>query len=300
MAGHAGLPVRTTGPHFFVPPSAVEGDRAVLDGDDARHLTAVLRGRPGDAVSVADGTGAMWQARIGEVSGADAVTLVLVDRFEVPAPTPRITVVHGLPKGRKLDEVVQRLTEVGVDRLVPVHTSRSPVQLEGTRAGKAVARWRAVAHAAAKQSRRARLLEIAAVGYWPAELAGSAVAGAGVAGVDEARAGVAGADEARAGVAGADEARADVPKGPIGAVLWEEAEQPLRAVMAGWPVDLDAGFDGTVAEIVLGIGPEGGLTAAEVRATGLPAALLGPTILRTETAALVAASVVLHRLGRLG
>lgn len=74
--------------------------------------------------------------------------------------------VHALPKGRKLDEVVQRLTEVGMDALVPVHSERSEVRLTPDRAAKARARWGSVALAASKQSRRARLLDVAPVGEW--------------------------------------------------------------------------------------------------------------------------------------
>jgi 16S rRNA (uracil1498-N3)-methyltransferase len=262
MARRDGHPVRTTGPHFLVPAVAIDGDRAELTGDDARHLAVVLRGRPGDAVSIADGTGALWQGRIAGTGDAGQVRIALVERFDVPPPSPQVTVVHGLPKGRKLDEVVQRLTEVGVDRLIPVHTERSPVRLDGPKAAKAVARWQAIAHAAAKQSRRARLLQIDPVSDWSSAFPGAA-----------------------ASLTAASAASA-------GAVLWEEADEPLGEVMDAWGDALE--------DVVLAVGPEGGLTAGEVAASGLPAALLGDTILRTETAALVAASIALHRLGRLG
>jgi 16S rRNA (uracil1498-N3)-methyltransferase len=261
MTAH-GSPARTSGPHFFVPPTAVDGDRAELSGDDGRHLALVLRGRPGDPVSIADGTGAIWQGRIAagvDGTGASPVRVALIARFDVPPPSPRLTVVHGLPKGRKLDDVVQRLTEVGVDRLLPVHTERSPVHLEGPKADKALARWRSVAHAAAKQSRRARLLHIEPVSDWPSTFA---------------------------------DASTGAYAGLVGAVLWEEAEERLGEVMDAW--------GNAPEEIVLGVGPEGGLTPDEVAASGLPAALLGDTILRTETAALVGAGIVLHRVGRLG
>ncbi|HEY8339749.1 MAG TPA: RsmE family RNA methyltransferase [Egibacteraceae bacterium] len=238
------------GPHVFVTPADVSGSAAVVTGDEAHHLATVLRVRRGDAVSVADGTGAVYDGRVAAVAGR-TVTVDLLDRQVVGVPTPRVVVVHALPKGRKLDEVVQRLSEIGVDRLVPVHSDRSQVRLEGDRAAKALRRWRAVALAAAKQSRRPRLLEVAEVGTWR-------------------------------------EAFAD---GVRGAVLWEEATAPLRTVVDGLR-DAD--------EVVLAVGPEGGLTADEVAASGLPAVGLGPTILRTETAALVGASLLLHGLGRLG
>jgi 16S rRNA (uracil1498-N3)-methyltransferase len=246
----------TSGPHFLVPPSAIDGDRAELTGDDARHLAVVLRAGPGAPVSLADGTGSLLQTRVTHAA-PDRVGLAVTERRDVPAPRPSLTVVQALPKGRKLDEVVMRLTEVGVDRLVPVHSARSQVRLDAAKAAKALARWRAVAHAAAKQSRRVRPLEVAEVGEWATAFPA--------------------ADEGG--------------RPPAGAVLWEEGGAPLRSLVEA---------AGDVDALVLAIGPEGGLTREEVRVTGLPAATLGETILRTETAALVAASVVLGLTGRLG
>lgn len=251
MSGLDGPLWEATGPHFFVPPQDVEGDEALLRGDQARHLAVVLRGRPGDPVSLADGTGARYRAEVVEVS-ADLVRMRVLARGTTPRPRPGLTVVHALPKGRKLDEVVEKLSEVGVDRLVPVHSARSQVRLDGGRASKARARWEAVALAAAKQSRRAWPLEVAAVGEWAEAF----------------------------------------PGGAAGVVLWEEARRPLRDVLA----EVGAA-DGD--QLVLAVGPEGGLTADEVDATGLPAASLGGTVLRTETAALVAAVATLTLLGRL-
>jgi 16S rRNA (uracil1498-N3)-methyltransferase len=241
--------IHTCGPHFFVGPADIENDHAVLRGDEARHLTIVLRAAAGDAVSLSDGVGRCWQARVLRATRGE-VTFRLGGLRRVPRPRPRLTVVHALPKGRKLDEVIKRLAEIGVDRLVPVCSARSEVQLTPDRAAKAVKRWRAVALAAAKQSRRAWLLDVDQVETLPAALSRAA----------------------------------------HGVVLWEEATVPLREVCPFADVD----------ELVLGIGPEGGLTADEVTASGLPAASLGETILRTETAALVAASILLHRLDRLG
>jgi 16S rRNA (uracil1498-N3)-methyltransferase len=236
----------TTGPHFLVAPGDVQGDRAVLRGEDARHLAVVLRARPGSPVSLADGTGTLYRARVRGTG--DEVVLDVEAAVAVPVPVPHLTVVHALPRGRKFDDIVQRLSEVGVDRLVPAVSARTQVRLDEARGERAVRRWRAVAHAAAKQSRRARALEVPDPVAWAAAF----------------------------------------PTGARGAVLWEDATVPLRAVL---PDD--------AADLVLGIGPEGGLTADEVTAAGVPAASLGPTVLRTETAALVAAAAVLTLRGRL-
>lgn len=243
--------VPTSGPHFFCEPEAVVGASVTLRGNEARHLARVLRAVPGDPVSLADGAGTLYQARVTEVAD-DRVHCAVEDRFVPAPPHPVVTVVHALPKGRKLDDVVQRLSEVGVDRIVPVHSARSQVTLRGDKADRALARWRSVALAAAKQARRVRLLDVAAVGEW---------------------------DDAFAGA--------------TGIVLWEEAD-------AGLPAVLGALAPAEAPEIVLAVGPEGGLTAEEVATTGFPAARLGPTILRTETAALVGASVVLAAAGRFG
>lgn len=237
---------RTRGPHFFCDPP--RDSSVTLHGDEARHLATVLRAAPGDPVSLADNTGALYQARVVEVG--EGVRCAVTDRYDPAPPRPGLTVVHALPKGRKLDEVVTRLSEIGVDRLVPVHAARSQVVLRGDKAARVVGRWRSVALAAAKQSRRVRLLEIDDVGEW-----------------------------------------AEAFDGAVGTVLWAQADAGLPTVLAGLP---------PADQLVLAVGPEGGLTVEEVAATGLPAARLGPTILRTETAALVAASVVLAAVGRLG
>ena len=235
----------TDGPHVFVPGAA--GGRAQLAPDDALHLTRVLRVGRGDPVSVSDGSGAVWQARVALADGEE-VTVELGHRADVPRPRPEIVVVHALPKQRKLDEVVQRLVELGVAEIRPVHSDRSQVVLDEQRAAKAVARWRAVAYAAARQSRRAWLPLVADLGTWDAAF-----------------------HDATAGV-----------------VCWEESRAPLQEVLAAV---------GRPERLVVGIGPEGGLTPAEIAAAGLPHATLGPTVLRTETAALVAVAAIRFQQG---
>lgn len=236
-------------PHVFVDPDDCQVDRVLLRGDVAHHLVTVLRRGVGDAVSVADGSGAIRRVEIREIRAGDALCEVLATR-DVPHPAPWVRVVCGLPKQRKLDEVVGRLTELGVDEVVPAHTSRSQVHLDPPRADRARGRWQAVARSAASQSRRARVPRIASVTSWEHAF-----------------------DEAEHGV-----------------VFWEQAAEPLRAVP----------FDALAEQVTVGIGPEGGLTEQEIVSTGLPAVSLGQTILRTETASVVAAALVLQHLGRLG
>lgn len=134
------------------------GTEVALDPDAAHHLGRVLRLRPGASLVVADGLGGEATAELGD--GAVRLTGP-VSRH--PAPVPHLTVAQGLPKARKLDDVLRQLTELGVDRLVPVAAVRSVVRLDDDRADRALARWRAVARAAAEQARRAWLPEVAPV-----------------------------------------------------------------------------------------------------------------------------------------
>lgn len=240
-------------PQFFVDPSAVGEGTATISGDEGHHLAKVLRAQPGMALVLADGAGRVFDATVTEVHG-DAVEVRVDHERSVPQARPRIVVVHALPKARKLDDVVQKLSEVGVERIVPVHSARSEARLDPAKERKLVERWRAIALAAAKQSHRPRVMDVDPIGRWERSFL----------------------------------------MGTTGVVLWEdERETPLRAALEG----IEAG---EVEELVLGIGPEGGLTEDEVRGTRLPSARLGEEILRTETAALVAVTATLTLLGRLG
>lgn len=135
--------------------AAGEGATVPLPRDADRHLRTVLRLSPGAPLLLADGAGASAPAQLAE----DGARLTGEVELE-PAPEVTIEVLQGLPKGRKLDEVVRVLTELGVDRLTPVAAERSVTRLEGAKVDKAVERWRAVARAAAEQSRRARTLVV--------------------------------------------------------------------------------------------------------------------------------------------
>jgi 16S rRNA (uracil1498-N3)-methyltransferase len=134
------------------------GGRVPLDGTAHHHLTRVLRLRDGAEVEVSDGRGTAADGRLAgdevELTGAPVT---------VPAPRPTLTVAQGLPRGRKLDEVVRQVTELGVDRIVPVAAARSVTRLAGDRAARAVERWTAVARGAAEQSRRAWRVEVTPV-----------------------------------------------------------------------------------------------------------------------------------------
>lgn len=125
----------------------------VLDDEDRHHLERVLRLRAGEEVTVSDGRGG-W--RVCEWSAGGV--LVPVDEPEHrPPPSPPITVAFALTKGDKPETAVQKLTEVGVDRIIPFTAGRSVARWEGERAERHLTRLRKVAREAAMQCRRAHL-----------------------------------------------------------------------------------------------------------------------------------------------
>jgi len=144
-------PADLPGPFTFVDdfdePSLADGDR--------HHLTRVLRLRPGDPLTVGDGSG-RWRPAVLTPEGVEVTGTTI----EATRPTPALAVGFALVKGDKPELIVQKLTELGVDRIIPFRAERSVVRWDDARAAKAVARLRAVARAAAQQSHRPHLPEI--------------------------------------------------------------------------------------------------------------------------------------------
>jgi 16S rRNA (uracil1498-N3)-methyltransferase len=200
-------------------------DMPVLDDPDRHHLFRVLRLRDGERVSVTDGRGS-WRMCV--VVGGDLE--VDGEPSCEPRRSDQLTIALAIPKAERPEWIVQKLTEIGIDRILLLHTARSVVRWDPNRAARHLEKLRRVAVEGAQQSRRVWLPEL--VGPVPAvDVLGSAVV----------------------------------------------AEPGGRTL---------AGDDRTVA-----IGPEGGWTDDELgQAVGRVS--LGPTILRVETAALVAATLM--------
>jgi 16S rRNA (uracil1498-N3)-methyltransferase len=235
-----------TAPHFFT--TDVSGEVVHLTGDEAAHAARVLRIRTGEVITVADGSGAVVTATVTHVGST--VDAAVSDRRRVPQPTPRVTVMPAVPKSGKLDLVVQKLTELGVDAIVPWFAERTIVRWDDRKRAAHADRLAAIAREAAKQSRRPRLPEVS-LAPSSLEVDGSCL-------------------------------------------VLHEAEHGVH-LREALPATADA--------ITLVIGPEGGLTDAEVeraRTQGAGVVGLGEQILRAETASIVAAALVLARYGRLG
>ena len=140
---------------------------SAVGGEDGHHLARVLRLRAGETVTAADGSGVWRPYRVAEVAAAGVQLEAAGDIQQEPAPSPRLAVAFALTKGDKPELVVQKLTELGVDRIVPVLAERSVSRPDPDRAAAAAERWRRIAREAARQCRRATLPAIEALAPSP-------------------------------------------------------------------------------------------------------------------------------------
>jgi 16S rRNA (uracil1498-N3)-methyltransferase len=237
-----------------------------LGRSDAHHLAVVLRMKPGDRVVLADTSRRQAEAVLRSV-GPDGVTAD-VEAPVAAAAGPRVGLAQGLAKRERMETVVEKATELGAVEIVPVRFARSVVKLDAERAGGRTDRWRRIALAAAKQSQRTE----GPVVREPV----------GVAGLIE--------------IASAYD---------VVLVPWEETVGGAGGTGApGIPEALAAAGAGPETSVLVVIGPEGGLEAHEVdrlvRDAGAVVCGMGETVLRTETAAIVALALAIHALGGLG
>jgi 16S rRNA (uracil1498-N3)-methyltransferase len=149
-------------PRIFVDGPLAAGQQTGLPAAASQHLLAVLRLRAGAPLVVFDGRGGEHPARLLEADRAGARIEVGEHRAVERESPLTVTLLQGLARGERMDTVVQKATELGVARIVPVAAARSVVQLAEARAGKRVAHWRAVAVAACEQCGRNRVPEITA------------------------------------------------------------------------------------------------------------------------------------------
>jgi 16S rRNA (uracil1498-N3)-methyltransferase len=134
-------------------------DELLVGGDEGRHAVEVLRLAPGEKVRVGDGHGTVAEGAVVS-AGHEGLRVAVSARFEVPEPTPEFVLVQALPKGDRGPLAVDLATELGVDRIVPWTAARCVTRWRDDRIEKGLAKWRAAARAASKQSRRPRLPEV--------------------------------------------------------------------------------------------------------------------------------------------
>lgn len=145
-------------PYFFTDPDLITDELVQIPGAEARHLS-VRRAAPGDTIRVSDGAGTVVEARIETISAGGVSARVVRRSYEPPAATT-LTVFQGLAKSAKVDWVVEKLVELGVDDIVVFSAGRSVPVWDDDKRRRMLDRWRRVAVAASKQSHRPRVPEV--------------------------------------------------------------------------------------------------------------------------------------------
>ncbi len=253
-------------PHFFlenqVLPLEQEQEFALqVSADDAKHAK-VLRLQPGEDIAVVDASSDYFECEVASFDSG-VIRVSIAQRLDSPK-RPRVTLVQGLAKGDKMDSIVRHATEVGICAFVPLVCERSVVKLDAKKAPARQARWKAIAKSASMQSGRSNMPEVSL----PMRVAEAAQALVGSSAV---------------------------------LICWEEA--PLASTIR---IALDrflaaSGENPADTRVAIVIGPEGGLAEAEVQAflsacPNASAVSLGSSILRTETAGIVAPALVMYEL----
>jgi 16S rRNA (uracil1498-N3)-methyltransferase len=247
----------------FVEGELQSGSVVELPRETGAHLAKVLRARGGDEVVLFNGDGREFTGAIEKVQGSRVSASIGAARSIDRESPLQLTLVQCVPRGDRMDFIVQKATELGVVRIVPVLSQRSVVRLDESQSASKQAHWRSVAVSACEQSGRNRLPSVDTPLPLLRYLGGLAAQAA--------------ADELR---------------------LVLEPERALRAEARARSIDIASAQSASRARIA--IGPEGGFAPEELEAFDLSAFSrvgLGPRVLRTETAAIAAIVVLQARFG---
>lgn len=244
---------------FFVEKKNVnlENNTCIIEGEDVKHISKVLRCRVGEELEICDNDNNEYICEITNIDKSQ-VDLNILKRVDIKRESDlKIKVYQGLPKGPKMEMILQKLTEVGVDEIILVQTKRTVVKVDDKKEDKKIERWERIIYEAAKQSKRGKIPKLR-------------------------------------GVLSFKEALADMKENDFNIAPYEnEKTKTIKQAIR----------DKDINNIGIFVGPEGGFEGTEINAIeeiGGQSVSLGPRILRTETASLVASSIVLYELSDLG
>ena len=246
---------------YFVTPDNLLEDKAIVRGDDAHHLMRVMRAQPGDKVVVSDGVRRECLAEVVELYKENVLLKLLEERPMSGEPSVDVWIAQSLPKGDKLETVIQKGTEIGATAFLPFASARTVVQYDAKKEAKRVERWRKIAKEAAEQAHRSKVPDVRDAMRW-SDLLETAE-------------------------------RAQL------ALFCYEKENGRQLKDALREAGLETGR-GPVLVIVGPEGGFTEEEAAEAERRGCVPVGLGRRILRTETAGLVAAACILYESGEMG
>lgn len=142
---------------FFTPPECISEGRVVFSEDQRKQLRNVLRLRPGEIVYTLDNTGREYTAEIETLDEARAIGRIVEVRFPATEPETKMILIQAMPKGEKLDFILQKCTEIGVSQFLIIETERTIARIPAGKVEARLDRWRAIVREAAEQSGRALL-----------------------------------------------------------------------------------------------------------------------------------------------
>ncbi|MCX8052869.1 MAG: 16S rRNA (uracil(1498)-N(3))-methyltransferase [Armatimonadetes bacterium] len=261
---------------FFIDPSLIDGDTAVITGTAARQIARILRLKSGDTICLIDGRGNESDAQIVDLSAGIVTARILGSRKCESEPKLRLALAVCLPKGDKIELIVQKCTELGISELIIVSSRRTVARVPVEKIQAKLTRWRKIAIEATEQCGRAVAPDVE-----------------GILGISDLAELVATFQFAFV----ACEKR-DAPA--LRDVLRGNSSQFRSHNMGGNNTCLLAKEEkGGIPSAMIIIGPEGGLTEEEtallVQAGAIPVSL-GRRVLRTETAAIAACAVVMYEI----
>ena len=137
--------------HFFVEPHQIGAEEIRIEGADVNHIRNVLRMKPGEEILISRREGGDYFCRVEELE-PEYVSAKILEEWENKELPARIHLFQGLPKGDKMELIIQKAVELGAYRVVPVSMKRSVVKLDAKKADAKRKRWNAVSESAAKQS----------------------------------------------------------------------------------------------------------------------------------------------------
>jgi len=247
---------------FFVEPGQIIGDSITLLGTDAHHIADVLRLSFGQRIIVCDGEGYEYEGNIVSCS-KDKVTVQVVNvKKSVSEPPLRIILAQGMPKrAESFELVIQKATELGVARLVPLISERTVVRLKEDKLENRLSRWSRIALEAAKQSQRGKVPEV---------------------------------DQPLTLTQFLD----TIPRDALCLIPWEMEQTTGVKEVLKW--ELNNGFARTVVVLIGPEGGFSPGEIDEATRAGVIPVSLGPRILRTETAGIITLGIIQYELGDLG
>ncbi|OBR63107.1 16S rRNA (uracil(1498)-N(3))-methyltransferase [Paenibacillus oryzae] len=254
---------------YFVASEQFQDGMVILRGEDAHHASRVMRMNAGDVFIACDGGERSALVKVVQLDGQEVRGSVQELLPQDSEPLWQVTIAQSLPKGDKMELVIQKGTEIGAVAFLPFQSERNIVQYDGKKEAKRLERWSKIAKEAAEQSHRHRIPSVEAVKSWKGLLA-------------------------------------DIPAYDLALFCYERAGDSAHGVGIGDAVKewrLRRAGNEAPPRILLIAGPEGGFAereAEEAAAAGAVLTGLGKRILRAETAGIAGLTCLVYESGEMG